>query len=800
MSFVEILFWSSFGLIIYVFIGYPACLWVIARLFPKPYEKDEAYQPMVTLIISAYNEEAIIREKIHNILALLYPKDKLEILIVSDASTDKTDAIVKEYQSQGIVLKRMLERGGKTVGLNAVLPGSIGEIIVFSDANALYDQNAIGKLVRNFKDPTIGCVTGDSLYVDLDESRVGLSEKKYWDYDRLLKANETKAGSMVGSDGAIFAIRKNLYTPLSPEDINDFILPLRIVAKRFRCVFEPEAYCEETATTYFEEEFRRKVRVVNRSWNGLWKVKKLLVPFKYGWFSFQLISHKLLRWLTPVFLIGMFGTSVFLYSQNKLYGMLMVGQLLFYSLGAIGFILEILRKENPWLTFPAYFLMVSVSSLIGICRSLLGERIVLWNPERKNQTQLQQKLNGSWLNLIFIILIGLFFLAAVKWPLAIFWSGMGLLIYTYCGYPILLMLLSFFGKKLWIKTEAYQPTFTLLIVAYNEADILEAKILNSLALEYPLEKLDIVVASDGSTDDTNSIISKYHNQGIRSYCAEVRMGKAELLNKVIPDLEKDIVLISDANVLYSKDVLQKLGRNFADPSIGVVSGEVRLVNLVAGFGTSEALYYRYEWFIKYLESVSESQIGADGAMYAFRRELFSLIPKNTVVDDLVLVMNIAIKGRRVVSDREAIGFEASPDSLYAEFHRHVRITAGGIQSFLAAEGVPNFTKPFLLFQYFSHKPLRWMTGLFMMVVAVSNFFLLDIFLYQIFAALQVVFYGLALIGVICTSVIVFIIPLYVCLVNAACFWGIIRGLFNLQVSQWEKVGRGNIKGVKPLLP
>ena len=147
------------------------------------------------------------------------------------------------------------------------------EIVVFSDANAFYHQNVIEKFVRNFTDPHVGCVTGDSRYVGVKQSSSGSNEKIYWDYDRALKIGESSFGSMVGSDGAIFAIRKSLYSYLGPQDINDFVLPLRIVGQGFRCVFEQEAICEEASTVQMAQEFSRKVRVVNRSWNALWNMR-----------------------------------------------------------------------------------------------------------------------------------------------------------------------------------------------------------------------------------------------------------------------------------------------------------------------------------------------------------------------------------------------------------------------------------------------------------------------------------------------------------------------------------------------
>ncbi len=793
MLIIEFIFWFSIFLFFYVFIGYPVFISCLGKFFPRSRVRDESFQPMVTLIISAYNEEEVIREKILNSLELSYPKEKLEIIVVSDASTDRTDDIVREFEAQGVFLKRMSQRGGKTLGLNSAVPEAGGEIIVFSDANAMYEDNAVGKLVRNFKDHRVGCVTGDSLYVNLEGSRVGGNEKSYWDYDRFLKVMETKVGSMVGSDGALFAIRKSLYAPLDFDDINDFVLPLKIVSNGYDCIFEQEAICKESATTYLEEEFRRKVRVVNRSWNGFWKVKKLLNPFRYGWFSVQLFSHKLLRWLVPIPLVLIFFSSIWLVNHHWFYFAAVIVQVVGYALGGYGILQEIRRMPNNWLSFPAYFLTVMVASVIGIVKSIQGERITVWNPERKVNSQAPRKVGSFLLKLIFVVVgIGYVF-TLFLWPALMFWATLGILLYTYVGYPLSLMCLMRFKSSPWEQSLDSCPSLTLVIVAHNEGEVLEAKILNSLALEYAPGKLTVLVASDGSTDETNVILEKYREEGIRSYLGDVKVGKTALLNRVVPALDTEIILVSDANVLYSKDVLQKIVRNFYDTQVGVVSGKVKLLNPNKGFGASEALYYRYEWFLKYLESRLHSQIGVDGAMYAFRKRLFPCIPDNVVVDDLVLPMTISIAGKRVVSEYEAIGYEHSPDSLAAEFSRHVRITAGAIQSIFAGLGLPGVDRPLLFFKFFSHKILRWLTGIFMVGVFISNSLILGSVFYQVTFGGQLIFYLVALGGRLHYAPTIFVGPLYMCVINAACTMGLIRGLFNLQKSQWVKTGRSSVE-------
>ena len=381
----EGLFWISVVMLVYVFVGYPFLLLLLGKIAQQPAVLKASIHLHVTLIISAYNEQQIIEEKILNSLGLDYPREMLEIIIVSDASTDRTDDIVRLYAAEGIVLHRMPIRKGKTAGLNEAVCLAKGEIIVFSDANAFYAADVIQMLVRNFVDPTVGCVTGNSCYVGAEVSNAGKNENRYWGYERFLKIKESQIGSMVGSDGAIFAVRKALARPLEADDINDFVMPLQVVSQGYRNVFEPEARCYEKAVSQLAQEFRRKVRIVSRSWHGLSRVKALLNPWRYGLFSFQLVSHKMLRWLTPAFLSGLFLFSSAVAWADWTGEFVRTGQILFYSLGVVGLILDRAGVGMRWLSFPAYFIIVNAASAMGTLQSMLGERINTWEPERSSR-------------------------------------------------------------------------------------------------------------------------------------------------------------------------------------------------------------------------------------------------------------------------------------------------------------------------------------------------------------------------------------------------------------------------------
>lgn len=391
MILADFVFWGSGFVLWYIFIGYPLTLMLFARVIRERPVLRSPIEPHVSLIISAYNEENIIGQKLENSLALDYQPDKLEIVVVSDASTDRTDSIVESYGGRGVILKKTAVRRGKTGGLNEAVAMATGEIVILSDANALYAPDAIRKLVRNFSDASIACVTGDSRYFHGERSIAGENENKYWEYERFLKIEETKTGSIVGSDGAIMAVRKEQFVPLRVGDISDFVTPLQILSKGYRSVFEPEAVCYESTVSDFTQEFRRKVRVVNRSWNGLFRVKVLLNPLRYGWVSVQLVSHKLLRWLTPIFLIGLFVSSFFCPAAGIL---LVTGQIIFYSVAVLGLVLDRYKIRYGWLSFPAYFLMINVASAVGIVKSLCGEKIDVWEPERPYAVNSDKKSLG----------------------------------------------------------------------------------------------------------------------------------------------------------------------------------------------------------------------------------------------------------------------------------------------------------------------------------------------------------------------------------------------------------------------
>jgi len=370
---------------VYVYLGYPLLLLLIRSVYTKKHLIDESQTPSVTLIVSCYNESDVIADKINNCLAIDYPKQSLEIIFISDGSTDGTDERVNDLSTDQIKLIRQEGRLGKTSGLNLGVAEAIGDIIVFSDANAMYQKDAIKKLVRHFADDNVGLVVGAAIYTDGKENSAAQSENSYWEYELTIKRWESDIHSVVGGDGAIYAIRKTLYDPLDAKDINDFVNPLEIIAKGYRGIFDRDAICLEETAGDFNKEARRKERIVNRSFRGLMKVKRVMNPFKTGFFALEVISHKLLRWLIPFFLVGIAITSMIHAYQNILiFQVLYLLEILFLWLAIIGYLKHQQQEISKAFFIPYYFLMVNYFSMIGVIKALSGNIQVTWSTPRVN--------------------------------------------------------------------------------------------------------------------------------------------------------------------------------------------------------------------------------------------------------------------------------------------------------------------------------------------------------------------------------------------------------------------------------
>jgi len=384
---MAIIFGVSFFAIGYAYLGYPALLWILIRFIKDETSErmggNEEPLPSVTLFISAYNEEKVIGEKIHNALLLDYPTDLLEIVVVSDGSSDRTTEIVSAFADRGVVLRHYMGRIGKTACLNRAVPLATGEIIVFSDANSNYDRGALKALVRPFQDSTVGFVTGWTKYGSGEDMTAADSLGLYAKLELVTKELESRLGSCVGADGAIFAIRKDLYVPLKDYDINDFVIPLMINKQGYRGVLDRKACCFEKDAGGAKGEFYRQVRITNRTIRAILNHRQLLNPFRFGFFSIQLFSHKLCKFLVPFFMLGLFVSNIFLISISSFYVMSLIGQILLYSTASVA---VCIFSETSFLGVTRatkIFVMVNVAILFAWVKYLQGETYITWSPTER---------------------------------------------------------------------------------------------------------------------------------------------------------------------------------------------------------------------------------------------------------------------------------------------------------------------------------------------------------------------------------------------------------------------------------
>lgn len=380
----ETLFYASAALLLYAYAGYPVLLGLLARLAPRKQDPPtEVELASVTLFISAYNESSVIAEKLENSLALDYPKELLEIIVVSDCSDDGTDEIVHRYAQAGVRLVRQNERRGKTAGLNLAVPQAKGHILVFSDANALYQPDAIRHLVRHFSDPQVGYVVGNARYVEKrSATQAAEAEGMYWKLETWLKKKESAFYSVVGGDGAIYAIRRELYTPLLPTDINDFLNPLQIIQRDYLGVFEPAAISCEEAAGSFRKEFRRRVRIISRSLTAVRRAAGILNPMRHTRHWFLLVSHKLLRWYAPFVMIAMLFSSALLWKSPFFRAGLLL-QVAFYGTAILGGVLQDRKQNWKLLSVAFYFCLVNIASLVGCFKYVRGDLSGTWATPRQ---------------------------------------------------------------------------------------------------------------------------------------------------------------------------------------------------------------------------------------------------------------------------------------------------------------------------------------------------------------------------------------------------------------------------------
>jgi len=377
---LEVLLWGSIAVLAYIYAGYPLVVLTLGRLFPRRVLQGPAL-PTVTAIVAAYNEGQHIESKLHNILTLDYPPDRLDVIVASDASSDETDRIVGEFSATNVHLLRVDGRQGKTACQNAAAAAAKGEVLLFTDATTALDDKSLRAIVRNFQDSQVGCVAGRLVYVTQGDDATGRGGTSYWGYETALRMAESALGSLIGVSGCLYAVRRSAYRPISPELISDFVIAMDMREQGLRTVLEPAAVCIEETLDRADRELSMRIRVGLRSLSALATRRRFLNPLHYGLFAWQLWSHKLLRYLSPLFVLLALVTNIALALQGR-HELLMALQAAALGAGMIGFLPGRLFRHSRLMAQPYYFLLTNVASAISLVRFLRGERVVTWTPLR----------------------------------------------------------------------------------------------------------------------------------------------------------------------------------------------------------------------------------------------------------------------------------------------------------------------------------------------------------------------------------------------------------------------------------
>ena len=377
----QLLFWMSAVALFYTYAGYPLLLVVMSRLGPRLVHRADS-TPSVTIIIAAYNEEHALAAKLEDTLALDYPQGALEVIVTSDCSSDRTDEIAREFGPRGVRLHRQPERLGKTAAQNAAVELALGEIIVFSDATTFYQRDVLRTLMPSFADPTVGCVTGQVVYTDSAKSTVGHGTRSYWNYEFFLKKHESSVCSLIGVCGCLYAVRRSAYVPLYHEACSDFVIATKMVEQGLRAIYEPAAVCSEETNIQANKELSARVRIMTQTFADLWRNRRMLNPLTSGFYAVQLLSHKVMRYLVPLFLIASFFASTALASRSIVFAVILAGQIGFYAAAGLAGLLERSGLHSRLLAIPQYFVLGNIASLIAFFHFLRGERFARWEPIR----------------------------------------------------------------------------------------------------------------------------------------------------------------------------------------------------------------------------------------------------------------------------------------------------------------------------------------------------------------------------------------------------------------------------------
>lgn len=374
----------------------------------------------------------------------------------------------------------------------------------------------------------------------------------------------------------------------------------------------------------------------------------------------------------------------------------------------------------------------------------------------------------------------------------IFFSSLAICFYVYIGYPLLLAAIAAIHPRD-VRRKAITPSLSVIIAAHNEEKVIGAKLENTLSMDYPSDRLEIIVVSDGSTDRTESIVCQYEKQGVH-LVSLARCGKVQALNQGVAVATGEILVFTDANAFLDSSALRRLVANFADPEVGGVCGNQRYRQIPTGdcISQGESLYWAYDKFIKRMESRVGSIVGADGSLYAIRRDLFVPIENPAQADDFAISMRVVTQGYRLVFEPTAVSYEEAPTSSTREFWRKVRVTNHSLRSLLDRKEAFNpWRTGFYALELLSHKVLRYLVPLLLVLVLITNALLIPASrVFQLLFLGQVLFYGGALVGYWLRHRSggrwrLFYIPFYFCLANTAAFLGLLSLLRGERITLWQ---------------
>ena len=359
---MTVVFFTLVFLVLYHYLLFPILTFIWAAVAEKPVQKGPVL-PSVSLVVAAYNEEKVIDAKLKNCFELDYPLDKLEVIIVSDGSTDRTPQIVENYRGRGVIGLYDAPRKGKTAALNRGVARARGDIILFSDANSIYEAQAIKLLVRNFQDPSVGGVCGRKRIVGNSKRESSRGDSLFWDFESRIKVQQSRIGSITTGDGEIFAVRRTLYQEIPPDVINDdTAITLNILQKGYRVIYEPEAVSNEEASLVLEDDFKVKARLVAGGYQTLALYPDVLFS-RLNFFALQFLSHKVLRWSMPMLLIPLYAVNLFLLEGIFRYAF--AGQSVFYLAGGIGYALKRSGRSPGVSYLPLYYCSMNAAALVG---------------------------------------------------------------------------------------------------------------------------------------------------------------------------------------------------------------------------------------------------------------------------------------------------------------------------------------------------------------------------------------------------------------------------------------------------